>query len=405
MASRIGHAMAQPGRDASSPWDESPETSSEPAAASPPAPIVLGGAEGMTINTEMQNQMPTQLAPAAGTTLTGSVGTIDSDVWEVQQGAKTVGSFWKGMGITCMFGFAIIFVPMTLMFWSESQWDDDWHDEQINVQWDVAGLNGTFQVEHAPVQECELNFYESGNRWNYEGGAFEAWADCDGRITSNVFEVFVEYQGGAGSEGNFTVTVDGVYSAGENVTLSVAGWNEQTNRYQELVFPTQALDANSSQLVFATNETDWPRCELEVSVKGESLPYWTHYWTRNAQWGYQPSNCPDASYGEDVNYVVGIFDSETGQGELTLNEPLDEGVVLMAEYSEEWDGGGDWINDIAPCLGMLLGLVLFGFWIQRIVVNFQAGMSQTGTGMLVGIVPAFVLSFIVAIIIEILFWW
>jgi hypothetical protein len=54
---------------------------------------------------------------------------------------------------------------------------------------------------------------------------------------------------------------------------------------------------------------------------------------------------------------------------------------------------------------MLLGLVLFGFWIQRIVVNFQAGMSQTGTGMLVGIVPAFVLSFIVAIIIEILFWW
>ena len=53
------------------------------------------------------------------------------------------------------------------------------------------------------------------------------------------------------------------------------------------------------------------------------------------------------------------------------------------------------------CLGMLHGLVLFGFWIQRIVANFQAGMSQTGTGMLVGIVPAFVLSFIAVIIDEI----
>ena len=394
--------MARPEKEVDTPWGEASTDNIEQS--SPPSPIVLGGAEGMTLGGQMQGEMPTQLAPATGTTLTGSVGTLDSGVWAQQQPGSSVGSIWKGMGITCLFGMIAMIVPMLLFEWADSQWDDDWHEEEINVQWDSAGLNGTFQVEHAPVEECNLNLYEYGNRrWDSESGAFEVWVDCDGRIMSDVFEEFVGYHGGEGSEGNFTVTVDGVYDVGENVTLVIAGWNEQTNRYQELDIGTQEVDANSSQLVFATDETDWPRCELDVSVKGESSHYWNNYWMRNGQWGYQPSNCPDASYGKDANYVVGTFDRETGQGDLTLEEPLEEGVVLMADYHEEY--GGDQWYEFVPCFGAILALALFGFWIYRIVQSFQAGLTSTGTGMLIGIIPAFILSIISAFIIEIVFFW
>ena len=86
--------MAQPGKEASSPWDTpsndgdgGDSSSQSPSTSSPPQPIMLSGSEGFSINTEMQGQMPNQLAPATGTTLTGDVGTIDSSVWAGQSQA------------------------------------------------------------------------------------------------------------------------------------------------------------------------------------------------------------------------------------------------------------------------------------------------------------------------------
>lgn len=405
----LGDSMVQPGQDTSSPWDEAlvatPGDTPTPGASSPPAPIVLGGAEGLTLNTEMQGQMPTQLSPAGGTTLTGSVGTIDSGVWEVQAGAKTEGSFWKGIGITCIFGFAIILVPMMLSIWGESRWDDNWHQEDLDIQWDAGGLNGTFQLETTQIGECDLSIYDSsGQSWDNSNGNFNAHADCDGRLIQNKFNTVVSYHGTNGSDGNFTLTIQDHYRSGDEISLQISGRNPQTGGYSSVIYGSQTLIENQTEMIFFSNESEWPSCNFEFQVsRTDGSQVRTEYLDQDYREWVNIPDCPDTTFGEWVEIVVGTIDTESGYGDLMLQEPLEEGVELGAEYWEGYDSGGGFIYDIAPCLGGLLGLVLFGVWIQRIVVNFQAGMSKTGTGMLVGVIPAFFLSMIVAFIIAVMF--
>lgn len=405
MFSSIGKSMDDSGRDASSPWDEASEDTPAPTASSPPAPIVLGGAEGLTLNTEMQGQMPTKLAPAGGTTLTGSVGTIDSGVWEVQAGVKIEGSFWKGIGITCLFGFAIILVPMMLGIWSESRWDDSWHQESLDIQWDAGGLNGTFQLKTTPIGECDLSIYDSsGYRWDSNNGNFNAYADCDGRLIQNEFKTVVSYHGTNGSDGNFTLTIQDHYRIGDEISLQISGRNPQTGGYSSVIYGSQTLIENQTEMIFLSNESEWPSCNFEFQVsRTDGSQVRTEYLYQDYREWVNIPDCPDTTFGEWVDIVVGTIDTDSGYGDLMLQEPLGEGVELDAEYWEEYQGGGDFIYEIAPCFGGLLGLVLFGVWIHRIVVNFQAGMSKTGTGMLVGVIPAFLLSMIGAIIIAVIF--
>ncbi|MAE39007.1 MAG: hypothetical protein CL969_05240, partial [Euryarchaeota archaeon] len=108
--------MAQPGREANAPWgDESQGESTSSSTPSAPQPIVLSGAEGLSLNTQMQGQMPTQATPAAGATLTGSVGEIDSSVWTPQVHIAGKGSILKGIGSTCLFGIVMMLVPMLMV--------------------------------------------------------------------------------------------------------------------------------------------------------------------------------------------------------------------------------------------------------------------------------------------------
>jgi hypothetical protein len=398
--------MDESGRDTNSPWEEAPAPSSEPTPSAPPAPIVLGGAEGMTLNTEMQGQMPSELAPVVGTTLTGSVGTIDSGVWEIQQAAKNDGSFWKGVGMTCLFGMAMVLLPMMLGIWSESRWDESWHQETLDIQWDAGGLNGTFQVKNAPIEDCGLSVYDSsGFRWDEGDGKFNAYADCDGRLVREKFFPVATYHGTEGSDGNFTLNVQDDYRVGSEIHLRISGWSQQNGQYMQIDLESQTVEEGQTEMVFFANESEWPSCNFDFNVvetNGNSV-HKSYYYAYYGGWGYL-SDCPDAEYGEYRNEVVGLFDTDSGYGDLMLNEPLKDGVVLEVEYWEDYgnDGGG-FIYDIAPCFGFLLSLVLFGVWIQRIVVNFQAGKSKTGTGMLIGVIPAFFLVFVVGIGLAIMF--
>ena len=165
--------MAESGRDASSPWDspsndgnagDSSSQSTSPS--SPPQPIILSGSEGLSINTDMQGMMPTQLAPATGTTLTGDVGTIDSSLWVGESQGPKKDSILKGIGITCLFSFFMMMVPMLMLGWAEDSWDDNWYYETLNVDWDESGLNGTFQITNTPVDDCSFNIKNEGHYYD-----------------------------------------------------------------------------------------------------------------------------------------------------------------------------------------------------------------------------------------------
>jgi hypothetical protein len=105
-------------------------------------------------------------------------------------------------------------------------------------------------------------------------------------------------------------------------------------------------------------------------------------------------------YYEHYEIQVGVIDHDSGYGELFLSEPLEEGVILTVYYETEDDGS--FVRDFGPCFGSLFSFVLFVVWIVQVVRNFQAGLTNKGTGMLVGIIPGAILSFISVIIIALI---
>jgi hypothetical protein len=59
-------------------------------------------------------------------------------------------------------------------------------------------------------------------------------------------------------------------------------------------------------------------------------------------------------------------------------------------------------GDFVECLAPLFSFALFVVWIIQIVRAFQAGLTTQGTGMLVGIIPAFFVSLILTFVIGII---
>ena len=498
--------MAESGREASSPWDspsnggnagDSSSQSTSPS--SPPQPIMLSGSEGLSINTDMQGMMPTQLAPATGTTLTGEVGTIDSSVWAGQSQEPKKDSFFKGIGITCLFSFFMMMVPMLVLGSAEDSWDDNWHYETLNVDWDESGLNGTFQISNTPIENCAFNIYSEYHRGYDDPDSFQVYDTCssDGHLIQNKQTTRVEFAEGQGEVTR--VTFDNL-TEGEAMFTVYPRYYEQPNDSIELQLPsaspseigTQSFDENMTPLVFNVNTTNWAEpcpqtddlmiiengaaagnveytptketpyteCHLTYSdyhyeftvypgindevfhsvtlsllnQQGGSLgsqtfdenltplifPVYTTAWGNNfcareikmsvtdqgtdwyypdyQEWGLPP-NCPDMVYYEHYEINVGSIDHESGYGELFLSEPLEEGVILTVDYGTWSD---DFVRDSSPCFGSLFSFVLFIVWIVQVVRNFQAGLTNKGTGMLVGIFPGAIMSFISVFIIGLI---
>ena len=497
--------MAQPGKEASSPWDTpsndgdgGDSSSQSTSTASPPQPIMLSGSEGFSINTEMQGQMPTQLAPATGTTLTGDVGTIDSSVWAGQSQGPKSDSILKGIVITCLFSFFMMIIPMMMMGWAEDSWDDSWHSETLNVDWDESGLNGTFQITNTPIDTCSFNIYNEYYRYD-NPDSFQVYDTCssDGHLIQNKQMTRVEFAEGQGEvtrvtfdnlaedEAVFTVypryyerpndSIElhlpianppeiGVQSFDENMTplffiVNTTNWAEpcpQTDdlmiiengaaagnieytptketpyaechltysdyHYEFTVFPgiddeanysvtlylpdndvsllgSQTFDENLTALIFPVYTNSWDNyCaqEIRMSVTDQGTNW---YYPDYQQWGLPPI-CPDMVYYEHHEIPVGAIDHDSGYGELFLSEPLEEGVILTVDY--ETEGDDSFVRDFGPCFGSLFSFVLFVVWIVQVVRNFQAGLTNKGTGMLVGIIPGVIMSFISVFIIGLI---
>ncbi len=390
--------MAQPGREASTPWGESAEVGSASSDTTPSAvqPIVLGGAAGLSVNSEMQGHMPMQLAPAEGVTLTGQVGTIDSSVWAAQQALQNNGSFLKGMLITIIFGFFIIFVPMMVGGWSDSNYSYG-TEENLAITWNAERTNGTFQLSETPIEECTLSIYESGSsRWEETGVNIDACQN--GELTQNRNELRITFKMVNETEGEYTYLPSDFDESGDTITLAIIFW--EYRQVRKLV-GSQELGEGLEPLKFTVNTSDWESCEMEVEINHPRGA--TNMWPRTTRWG-EPPDCPSASYYEYRRITVGNIDLKSGFGELYLSEPLDEDVGLVANYYPGGANGGPSAYEVAPCFGVFVGLVLFIIWIAKIVQSFQSGLTNQGTGMLVGIIPALFVSLISVFIISILIW-
>ena len=498
--------MTQPGREASSPWD-SPSNdgnggdsgSQSTSTTSPPQPIMLSGSEGFSINTEMQGQMPTQIAPVTGTTLTGDVGTIDSSVWAGQSQGPKKDSILYGVGITCLFSFFMMIIPMMMMGWAEDSWDDSWHTETLNVDWDESRLNGTFQITNTPIWQCTVDIDDNDGDYYYnQPDSFRVYEDCrnqDGYLTQNKQITRVEFTEGqgeitratfdnlSGGEAVFTVYPRYYQMPNDSIELHLSGvgtvlepktfdenltplvfivdtinWEEPCPQVDDLmiiengaaggvdytptkeipytechltysdyhyeftVFPgihdeanysvtlylpnqqgsllgSQTFDENLTPLIFPVYTNAWDNyCaqEIRMSVTDQGTDW---YYPDYQQWGLPPI-CPDMVYYEHYEIEVGVIDHDSGYGELFLSEPLEEGVILTVYY--ETEGDDSFVRDFGPCFGSLVSFVLFVVWIVQVVRNFQAGLTNKGTGMLVGIIPGAILSFISFIIIALI---
>jgi len=448
----------------------------------------------------MQGQMPTQLAPASGTTLTGEVGTIDSSLWSEQLQGPKKDSILKGIGITCLFSFFMMMVPMLMMGWAENSWDEAWRSEPLVIDWDESGLNGTFQISDTPIYDCSLAINEINDEdyyYYYDEDSFRVYDGCgdEGNLYQEKQITRVEFGEGLGKVTR--VTFDNL-TEGEAVLTVYPREYEQPNDSIEIhildvvSLESQSFDANMTPLIFNVNTTNWDEscpaftdlkiieygadsehveytptaqspyseCHLTYSdyhyeftvyatvdekpfssvtlflpeQRSSNLdsqnfdanntplvfPVYTNEWqnycaqeirmsvtNRGTEWFYpdyqewgSPPNCPDMVYRDHSQLNVGSIDYDSGYGEIFISEPLDNGTLLTAHYEIRSDDS--FILDFGPCFGSLFSLVLFIVWIVQIVRNFQAGSTNKGTGMLVGIIPGVILSFISVLIIGLI---
>jgi hypothetical protein len=385
----------------------------------------------------------------------------------------------------------MMIIPMMMMGWSEDSWDDSWHTETLNVDWDESRLNGTFQITNTPIWQCSLNIDDNEGYYNYDNpDSFRVYDDCgkDGHLIQDKQMTRVEFTEG---QGEITRATFDNLSEGEAMFTVYPRYYEKPNDSIELhlsgvgSFEPQTFDENMTPLVFIVDTTNWvepcpqvddlmiiengasggveyaptkeipyTECHLtysdyhyeftvfpgihdkanysvtlylpeqQVSLLGsqtfdESLtplifPVYTNAWDNYCaqdirisatdqgndwpyvvyqEWG-SPPICPDMVYYDNYEIPVGAIDHDSGYGELFLTEPLEEGVILTVYYETEDDGS--FVRDFGPCFGGLFSFVLFVVWIVQVVRNFQAGLTNKGTGMLVGIIPGVILSWIIS---------
>ncbi|MDP7659524.1 MAG: hypothetical protein QGF77_06215, partial [Candidatus Thalassarchaeaceae archaeon] len=162
---------------------------------------------------------------------------------------------------------------------------------------------------------------------------------------------------------------------------------------------TQTINENMTPLIFPVNTNNWDEnhCaqEIRIAITDQGSDW---YYPDYTQWG-QPPICPKMTYYIHYETTFGSIDYDTGYGEIYLDEPLEE-KELEVEYWSYTEGME--FGDFVECLAPLFSFALFVVWIIQIVRAFQAGLTTQGTGMLVGIIPAFFVSLILTFVIGII---
>jgi hypothetical protein len=352
--------MAQPGRDATAPWGDIPSSSeTSEVSSSPPQPIVLGGgSSGLSINSQMQGNMPTQLTPASGSTLTGQVGSIDSSTWTEQSVNNGKGSYLKGMGITCLFAFFILSVPMlTLAFYDGGA---PRHHEELIVDWDEAGLNGTFQLDNAPMEPCTLSIENDNSYDDYYGAGapdfFRVYARCgmDGELIQNKVHTKIKFREGQGEviravfsnlteEGAmFTIFPREYENPNDSVTLHLPSALQPE-------IGTQTFDANMAPLVFMVDTTNWTEpcpqtnelmiidsngfTSYDSSIDDSSTSCHLNYTD------YHYEYTVFAGVDDKVNYSVSLFIPEINLALGQQNFDANMTPLIFPVYTNDWTTG------------------------------------------------------------------
>jgi len=394
--------VEEPGHDAVSPFgDASDGGGPADASGAKPAPIVLGetpglgvGAGQQTLAQQAQANMPLEMAPAAGTMLTGSVASVGGQVWGDGTSGPDSGSFWRGMARTCIFGFVIMLLTFGTFMWAEGGYE--WHYERVQVSWtDESRTDGSFTLPNAPIEECSLWMY---NQWDIQvdNELWEINADCDGTLEVG-YEVEVGQFSTSGNNANLSIIFQQPPVNGSDVGARMEAWDGGKYGYITQTRSTIG-DGVSTEFTFQFDISEFQRCTFSV-----------YAWSGNQEvdtgiddWGYNTPNCPTRTLTTNVWENAGFIDFDTGYGEFDLSSSAPEDLDLWAEYEEEYRSGG-FVREIAPCFGLLAALGLSITWLVQVVNAYKGGKSSKGNGMLFGVVPAFVMMVVFQIAFIILF--
>jgi hypothetical protein len=345
---------------------------------------------------QAQANMPLEMAPAAGTMLTGSVASVGGQVWGDGTSGPDSGSFWRGMARTCIFGFVIILLTFGMFMWAEGGYE--WHDERVQVSWtDESRTDGSFTLPNAPIEECSLWMYNQQRYWGIPDNN-ELWeinAGCDG-ILEVGYEVEVGNFSTSGNNANLSIIFQQPPVNGSDVGARLGG----DATYGDYITQTRSTigDGLSTEFTFQFDISEFERCSFSV-----------YAWSGNQEvdtgiddWSYDAPNCPDRTLTTNVWENAGFIDFDTGYGELNLSSSAPEDLDLWAEYEEEYRSG-EFARDIAPCFGSLAALGLSITWLVQVVNAYKGGKSSKGNGMLFGVVPAFVMMVVFQIAFIIIF--
>ena len=356
------------------------------------------GAGQQTLAQQAKANMPLEMAPAAGTMLTGSVASVGGQVWGDGTSGPDSGSFWRGMARTWIFGFVIMLLTFGTFMWSDSGYER--HNERVQVSWtDESRTDGSFTLPNAPIEECSLWMHNQKRYWAIEPENNELWeinADCDG-ILEVGYHVDAGHFSTSGNNANLSIIFQQPPVNGSDVGARMEAWDGGN-----YITQTRSTigDGVSTEFTFQFDISEFQSQRCTFSV---------YAWSGNQEvdtgiddWGCNTPNCPTRTLTTNVWENAGFIDFDTGYGELNLSSSAPEDLDLWAEYDEEYRSGG-FVREIAPCFGLLAALGLSITWLVQVVNAYKGGKSSKGNGMLFGVVPAFVMMVVLQIAFIILF--
>ena len=414
--------MTQPqGHDRLSPWEAEDDSAGiDDGASVPSSPLVLGDVGGVSITGQMQEQLPQQFAPAHGSELSGEVGS-PGGTGSPPEIELDKGSTWGGMGITCIFAVLITLLSGGTLLRSEGH--DSWHrDESVQFSWtDSSQTSGSFTLPGAPIEECSIRFHSDYDieraSTQVEEGRNEYWSlyeecvsgssgyilqsESQGVLLLHYFAVVGRFNGGENSSVTFEPPIH--LTEGATVTAKINGEKNGNNVLQQKV---SVADGVSTEFTFPFNMTVVDRCRFYIvfiveqnlteDSSNQRLVYST--WAIDPDGNRNPPDCESQNLAAQVSTgsgeVVGFIDYQTGFVQLTLFEPPPEDMHLFATYRE---GHGDDITrgQFGAFLGIVAGLIPLLIWVWMVFKAYEEGLSDKGSGMLMGIIPGSILAAIV----------
>jgi len=353
------------------------------------------GAGQQTLAQQAQANMPLEMAPAAGTMLTGSVSTVGGQVWGDGSVGPETGSFWRGMARTCIFGFVIMLLTFGTFMWAEG--GDDWHVEQVQVSWtDESRTDGSFTLPYAPIEECNLYMYNDLQQYyQHEWQWIEV--DCDGTLVVNRRADVGYFSGGWESSDNATVTIifqqAPPYGSHVSASIESRGYSNYVTQHPESI----TGDGVSTEFTFPVVPSEFESCRFTVHA-------WSDYQEIDVDvMSERNNNCPAMNLTALIREDAGFIYFDTGYGEFNLSSSAPEDLNLWADYEQDSSDADRFTREAGPCFGSLAALALAVAWLVQMTSAYKDGKSSKGTGMLVGIIPTFVILVVIQIAAIIIF--